>query len=111
MNYQNNYIMTLELEIFINYTILIYSLFLLLPIIEYSIECIGKSLIYMIKNFVKIILIINTTILSYLWLILLGTIFYESFDFYCENNYNIELDNIKNITLNVYNKILWKKNL
>lgn len=100
-----------EFEIFINYSILVYTLFLLLPSIEWLIEQIGKGILYLIRNCMKIIIILNTTVITYLWLMILGSVIIESANFYYNNNYQIDNENIKIIIFNAYNKMLWKKNL
>ena len=103
--------MSTQIELFINCTIIMYSLFLVLPYIDQIIDYVGKSITSIIKNFVKILIIANTSLIFLLWLIVLGLIIKESLNFYINNNYQITLENINNIIVNSFNNLFFKENL
>jgi len=101
--------MTLTIELFINLTIITYILFLLIPYIEIIIDFIGKIITMVVKYFVKIFITMYIYLLVFLWFIILGTVIQESFNFYINNNYKINQENIKNITIYNFEKIVLKK--
>lgn len=103
--------MTTQIELFINWTIIMYSLFLVLPYIDQIIDYVGKSITSIIKNFVKILIIANTSLIFLIWLVVLGLIIKESLNFYIHNNYQITLENLNNISEYIIKNIFSKKNI
>ena len=102
--------MTIQIELFINLTLVIYLLFLLLPYIELIIDFLGKSITTIIKYFVKTFIMLYTSLLFFVWLMILGTLIGESLNFYTNNNNKINYENMKNITMYSFDKIFWKTN-
>jgi hypothetical protein len=102
--------MTVTIELFINLTMISYILFLLIPYIEKIIDFIGKIITIVVKYFVKIFIIVYTYLLLFSWLLILGKVVQESFNFYINNNYKINQENIKNITVYNFEKIFSKRN-
>ena len=102
--------MTVTIELFINLTMISYILFLLIPYIEKIIDFIGKIITMVVKYFVKIFIIVYTYLLLFSWLVILGKVVQESFNFYINNNYKINQENIKNITVYNFEKIFSKRN-
>lgn len=98
-----------HIESVIKYTIVIYSLCLLLPLIEWIIDIIGKSIIYILKNIIKIVIVVNTTILTYSWLMVLFTVIYKSFRFYINNGCVISHENLTNIAQISFKNIFMHK--
>ncbi len=98
--------MSIEIELFLNWSVIIFSLFLLLPNIEQLIDFSSKIITWIIKNFVKIFIIFYAPLTLLLWIIVITITISKSVDFYFNHNYHISYDDITNITISSIKKIL-----
>ncbi len=84
-------------DIFVNLSIFIFSLFLLLNQFGYLIDLSGKIITSFVRISFKIFVIFLTLILIYSWVTLLTLFIIDIYQFYIGNNYNINFNDIKNI--------------
>ena len=97
------------IKIYLNLSILIFSLYLFLPIIVQGIDKLGKIITWFIKNLVTLFIWIYTFILSFLWIIITVEIIKNILFFAIKNNFKLDIASINRITHNsidnMFNKI------
>lgn len=103
--------MNQQIELFMSFTLIVYSLFLLLPYLEKIIDFVGKTIITIVKFFVKTIIQTYTLVLFFLWTCIIFSTFFDMTNHFINNNYQIYSQNIKNITENNFEKIILRDRL
>lgn len=97
-----------NIYIFINFSIGVFTLFLLLNPIEWVINYFGKIITFIVKNVIKTAIILYSAALAYVWIQMVLMIIYESIYFYQSNNYQFTNDNLNEIAIKVFERVVWK---